>query len=319
MGLSVKCPSRGRATAAGTPTNARQIDGISTSHSWSPDPPHKYLVFNRSSAGFYRANIAGKENVDPPALQNPRKRASKGRPTACVIRSGTAMWQRPSASGFLAICACLTTCAAAMAQPLPPVILKSSRPDARGMLRLTVRNDSDKDIVAYVYSTTYQSGGKTVHDSIFQDECLLDTFEGMTPGGEVTDLRGGPGISGLGFQIRAVVFADGSVSGDADWVPRVLRRRQYAEKEYRNTARELAGLTGTAQLGTLLDALGKSFAARLAKSTDPDEKEWVSRVHRFAVQILDRRFPDSKMTSDGIQELVSTLESAADKAAGKQL
>ncbi len=36
------------------------------------------------------------------------------------------------------------------------------------MLRLTVRNDLDKDIVAYVYSMTYQSGGKTVHDSIFQ-------------------------------------------------------------------------------------------------------------------------------------------------------
>ncbi len=76
MGLSVKCPSRGRATAAGgTPTNARQDRG---SHSWSPDPPHKYLVFNRSSAGFYRANIAGKENVDPPALQNRESAQAKG-------------------------------------------------------------------------------------------------------------------------------------------------------------------------------------------------------------------------------------------------
>jgi hypothetical protein len=229
------------------------------------------------------------------------------------------MWKRLSASGLLVICACPAACVAAMAQPMPPVTLKRSRPDARGMLRMTVRNDSDKDIVAYVYSTTYQSGGKTVHDSIFQDECLLDTFEGMTPGGEVTEVRGGPGISNQDFQVRAVVFADGSGSGDADWVARVLRRRHYAEKEYRNTATELTGLTSTAQLGTLLDALEKSSAARLAKSTDPDEKEWISRVHRFAFQNLSRRFPDAKTTSDGIQELVSALESAADKAAGKQL
>ena len=150
------------------------------------------------------------------------------------------------------------------------LITATQSQSASGQAQLTIQNNTDQPIGAFVY-TWAASGVTPIKGFRFYEPALYLAERPIAPRAALA-LRVGPPRAPVSIQFRAAVFADGSAFGDPVWVARIIHRRQLAVAAADDMLKLLNDDRSNppASVGDIAAQIESYKAAHISASTDQD-------------------------------------------------
>jgi hypothetical protein len=153
-----------------------------------------------------------------------------------------------------------------------PVTVSLSAP-VTGPVELMVRNHGRAAVTAYAVTVSYTANGSTAAKDLIWDSALQLSTPELEPN-EAAVRRVTVPPANAAVSLRAVVFADGRTSGEAEWVGRIATGRRFA----------LATIDGLRKIlpAAKPEDLEAAHRERLAAADGPEQKSSIDSYYRLA-------------------------------------
>jgi hypothetical protein len=146
------------------------------------------------------------------------------------------------------------------------VVVNTSAPDGQGKITVSYQNVSTSPLVASAITWIVPDSSGPGHRGwvVYKDSLIDDNFPPIAPGGS-TKLTVGGGNPASQASLRAAIFQDASVFGDADWVQMILKRRSHYAEALGYVLADLAGALQTiSDSGSAIQLLQTLQASRIS-------------------------------------------------------
>ncbi len=153
-----------------------------------------------------------------------------------------------------------------------PVTVSLSAP-VKGPVELMVRNHGRAAVTAYAVTVSYTANGSTAARDLIWDSALRLSTPELEPN-EAAVRRVDVPPANAAVTLRAVMFADGRTSGEAEWIGRILSGRRFA----------LATVDGVRKIlpAAKPEDLEAARRERLAAAGGPEQKSLIDAYYRLA-------------------------------------
>jgi hypothetical protein len=176
---------------------------------------------------------------------------------------------------------------------------------------LTIKNISANTVNAFVYTFPLRGAPASLNMAVqeFRDPLLEGESKPIPPNQELTVNLAGASLADI--QLRAVLFADGSIWGDPDWAQRISTRRRTMVQQL---VPVLADLNSALARGTSREDLVSQFESSLKLETqiaghgDPGADVINPRRVVLVNLRLNARNPVDVVVRSQIQHLTSQME-----------